>query len=101
RRSKFRFYCVVTRSMPHMIRRRFGHPSNVHLDAAELRERRLLHRIVRQQILRAQFVTDLVKRLIELRGRSRVVELPSRVFGELNERVLSSRFASRAALNGN
>lgn len=65
-------------------------------DAAKLRERCALRRIIRQQILRAQFVADPTKRLVELLRRSRIVVLPAGIFRKLNQGVLAP--VSRPAL---
>ena len=75
------------------------HAADLHIDAAKLRERIALRRIISQQILRPQFIADLLKCLVQLRGRCRIIELPARVVGELNQRVLAAGLASGAAFN--
>src|SRR5580692_12344116 len=95
-----RLRCVVTNPMSHVVSRRIRRPGNSHLNATELRVRRTLRRIVGEQVLVAEFVADLAEDVIELRHRSRVVVLASRVFRELDQSMLAANLASGAILDG-
>src|SRR5215469_6378764 len=72
-------YGVIAGPMAHVIACRRRHTDDFDIDFPEIRKRRTLRRIVRQQILRAQFVADFVKCLVQLCDGGSVVVFPSRV----------------------
>src|ERR1035438_5194421 len=99
--SKFCLPRVVTGAMPHTVARSLRYTRHFDLNVAELRPRRALRRIISQQILRAQFVADFAKRLVQIPRGGRVIILPTRIVRELDQGVLAAGFASSAALDGN
>src|SRR5258705_11400630 len=96
--SEVRLRTVIPGPMPHTKVVSFRHPVDIDLQAPELGVREAPRWVVRQQILHAQFVANLVERAVQLRERTRVVILPTRVFRELNQRMLATRVATRARL---
>src|SRR5271157_76312 len=70
---------VVPRSIVRLIRASRRRVRQVHPQLTEFRIRIALRWIVRQQILRPQFVADLAERVVQLRQRRGVVILPARI----------------------
>src|SRR5579871_1464980 len=87
--------------MADSIGRRIWHTGDFYFNPAKVRERCVLRRIVGEQILRPEFVADLLESLIELRDGGRVIVLPPCVLGKLDQGMLAASFASRAAFNRN
>src|SRR5438477_287559 len=87
--------------MAHMVSRRVRHPGHFDLDTAKFGKRGALRWIIREKILRPQFVAYFTERLVQLPNGGRVVVLSSRIFGKLNQRVFAAGFASCTALDGN
>src|ERR1700722_2778573 len=100
RRSEVRLHRVVPRSVPNVIGARFGGAGDGDMDAAELGVREALRWVVGQQILSTKFVADLAECVVELRHGGGVVVFASRIFGKLNEGILSAGFASGTAFDG-
>src|SRR5215813_8050034 len=70
------------------------------LDTAEFGIGEPLAWVIRNEVLRAQFVADLAKRSVELVERAGVVILATSIARELDERVLAANVASGVALDG-
>jgi hypothetical protein len=70
--SETRFHRVIAGTMADVVVRGFWHTVHADLNAPEFRKR-LLRRVVSEQILRAQFVADFVECFIQLRNGSRVI----------------------------
>ena len=70
------FHRVVAGAVANSVSCRVWRAHNLDLDAAEFRERVVFRWVVRQQVLRAQFVADFVEGVIELSNRRRVIVSP-------------------------
>src|ERR1700686_2073626 len=73
------FARVVPRATVRLVRTPRRRVRQVYPQLTEFRIRIALRRIVRQQILRPQFVADLLERVVQLRQGRCVVILPARV----------------------
>jgi len=83
-----------------VVSRGLGPAQYIDLDAAKIGKRCPVNGIVGQQILRAQFIADLLEGVVELRYGGRVIIFAAGILGELDEGMLASGFAPGAALDG-
>src|ERR1019366_9375961 len=92
---------VIPSPVVRLIRTARGRVRQVHPQLPEFRIGIAFGGIVRQQILRPQFVANLLKRAVQLRQGSGVEILSARVARDLHQRVLAARVPARVGFNRN
>src|SRR3954469_11329792 len=70
-------------------------------DAAEFGVGKLLLGVIADQVLRAQFLRDLMEGGIELGDTRGIVMFPTSIVGELDQGILATNVASGVGLDGN